>query len=264
MYSGRFFTPLTAWKSTGPTGAGLVFCQPVYRPAEAGLPEAPLPAGGKDYFVLTTNVDHCFRRRALTKAALLHPGGLRPLPVFRALPSGHLRQRSGHPPDGGGTGEYADSAGTGPPLPPLRQADDDERCARTTPLSRTRAGTRRRSDTQTLSAPGGAASALPRAGGVGMNTPASSNLTSGRKVYQNPKARYFCINKGQSYAPKEIADRSICLAIDAAQTAAGLKIAHLRRSVLSIQTGCQWKTSGLFYLSPAFIFPAARSLHHFD
>ena len=37
----------------------------------------------------TTNVDHCFQRRGLTKAPVLYPGGLRPLPVLRP-PAGRL------------------------------------------------------------------------------------------------------------------------------------------------------------------------------
>ena len=47
--------------------------------------------------------------------------------------------------------------------------------------------------------------------GVGMNTPGIIKFNFWAQVYQNPKARYICINKGQSYAPQEIRDRSICL-----------------------------------------------------
>ena len=57
--------------------------------------------------------------------------------------------------------------------------------------------------------------------GVGMNTPGIIKYNFWRQVYQNPKANYICINKGQSYAPREIADRSICLDIDAAQLLLG-------------------------------------------
>ena len=53
--------------------------------------------------------------------------------------------------------------------------------------------------------------------GVGMNTPGIIKYNFWQQVYQNPNARYVCINKGQSYAPKEIADRSICLDSDIAQ-----------------------------------------------
>ena len=57
--------------------------------------------------------------------------------------------------------------------------------------------------------------------GVGMNTPGIIKYNFWRQVYQNPKANYICINKGQSYAPREIANRSICLDMDAAQVLIG-------------------------------------------
>ena len=43
----------------------------------------------KDYFVLTTNVDHQFQKAGFDKARL-HPGGLWPVAVLPALSSGHL------------------------------------------------------------------------------------------------------------------------------------------------------------------------------
>ncbi len=60
--------------------------------------------------------------------------------------------------------------------------------------------------------------------GVGMNTPGIIKYNFWQQVYQNPKANYICINKGQSYAPREIANRSICLDTDAAQVLIGRKI----------------------------------------
>lgn len=53
--------------------------------------------------------------------------------------------------------------------------------------------------------------------GVGMNTPGIIKYNFWQQVYENPKASYICINKGESYAPKEIADRSICFDTDIAQ-----------------------------------------------
>ena len=57
--------------------------------------------------------------------------------------------------------------------------------------------------------------------GVGMNTPGIIKYNFWRQVYQNPKANYICLNKGQSYAPREIANRSICLDMDVAQVLIG-------------------------------------------
>ena len=47
---------------------------------------------GKDYFVLTTNVDHCFQKPDLIRAACSIHREIRPLAVFKALPSENLSQ----------------------------------------------------------------------------------------------------------------------------------------------------------------------------
>ena len=48
---------------------------------------------GKDFFVLTTNVDHQFQLAGLPQGPpVLHAGRLRPVAVQQALPRFHLRQ----------------------------------------------------------------------------------------------------------------------------------------------------------------------------
>lgn len=47
--------------------------------------------------------------------------------------------------------------------------------------------------------------------GVGMNTPAIIKYPFWRMTAQNPKAIYACINYGQASAPKEIQPRAICV-----------------------------------------------------
>ncbi len=47
--------------------------------------------------------------------------------------------------------------------------------------------------------------------GVGYNTPAIIKYPFWRMAYENPKAVYACVNYGEAIAPKEIADRSICI-----------------------------------------------------
>lgn len=47
---------------------------------------------GKDYFVLTTNIDHTFQRSGFPKERLwLYPGRFRVFPMFKAMPCCHLR-----------------------------------------------------------------------------------------------------------------------------------------------------------------------------
>ena len=47
--------------------------------------------------------------------------------------------------------------------------------------------------------------------GVGLNTPGIIKYPFWQMVHQNPKAVYACVNRGEAYAPKEIADRSVCI-----------------------------------------------------
>lgn len=50
--------------------------------------------------------------------------------------------------------------------------------------------------------------------GVGMNTPGIIKYPFRQMTYRNKNARYACINLEIAYAPKEISDRSVCIASD--------------------------------------------------
>ena len=52
--------------------------------------------------------------------------------------------------------------------------------------------------------------------GVGMNTPVIIKFVFHRLTAENPHSIYACINKGEAYAPPEIADRSIVIDDDIA------------------------------------------------
>ncbi len=52
--------------------------------------------------------------------------------------------------------------------------------------------------------------------GVGMNTPAIIKFPFWRMTYQNPNAFYACLNFGEAYAPKEIEGRAVCIDSDIA------------------------------------------------
>ena len=47
--------------------------------------------------------------------------------------------------------------------------------------------------------------------GVGMNTPVIIKYPFWRMTAENPRAVYACLNRGAAYAPRDIADRSLCL-----------------------------------------------------
>lgn len=47
--------------------------------------------------------------------------------------------------------------------------------------------------------------------GVGANTPVIIKYPFWQYTYENPDAFYVCINKGEAYCPEEIAERAICI-----------------------------------------------------
>ena len=59
--------------------------------------------------------------------------------------------------------------------------------------------------------------------GVGFNTPGIIKYPFWRMTYQNPEATYACINYGDAAAPKEIAGRSICINGDIGEVLKKLK-----------------------------------------
>lgn len=61
--------------------------------------------------------------------------------------------------------------------------------------------------------------------GVGYNTPVIIKYPFWRMTYSNPNASYACVNYGQAGAPKEIAKRSICIDADIGAVLSGL--AHI-------------------------------------
>lgn len=53
--------------------------------------------------------------------------------------------------------------------------------------------------------------------GVGMNTPSIIKYPFREMTWRSPNAVYACVNFGEAYAPKEIADRSLCIDADIAE-----------------------------------------------
>lgn len=59
--------------------------------------------------------------------------------------------------------------------------------------------------------------------GVGMNTPGIVKFSFRRMTARNPKAVYVCVNLGEAGAPREIASRSICIDGDIGEVLKKLK-----------------------------------------
>ena len=152
----------------------------------------------KDYFVLTTNVDHCFQKAGFDKKRLFYTQGDYGLTVPEgvtpnmAIPSELIP----HCPV------------CGRPMTMNLRCDDtfveDEgwhRAAeRYSSFLRTREGQK----------------ILCLDLGVGFNTPVIIKYPFWRMTAKNPKAVYACVNLGQAYCPAEIGKRGIALAADSA------------------------------------------------
>ena len=67
--------------------------------------------------------------------------------------------------------------------------------------------------------------------GVGMNTPGIIKYGFQRMTAQNPEATYVCINDGQAYTLNEISDRSIVINGDAGEVILKLKFLPNRRNI---------------------------------
>ena len=50
--------------------------------------------------------------------------------------------------------------------------------------------------------------------GVGMNTPVIIKYPFWHMTNQNPKAFYLCMNNGEAWAPRELENRSLCMNLD--------------------------------------------------
>ena len=236
MYSGGFY-PFPTLEEHWAYWSRFVFlnryCDPP-KPVYKNLLEL---VKDKDYFVLTTNVDHCFQKAGFDKHRLFYTQG--DYGLWQCSKSCHnktydngdiIRQMveaQGFQVTGQGmellTGTVSKMAvptelvphcpKCGAPMAMNLRADhtfvQDEGWY--TAAGRYDDLVRRHKNTPVLYLELG----------VGMNTPGIIKYNFWRQVYQNPKANYICINKGQSYAPREIANRSICLDMDAAQVLIG-------------------------------------------
>lgn len=58
--------------------------------------------------------------------------------------------------------------------------------------------------------------------GVGYNTPAIIKYPFWQMTARNPRATYACINRGDAFCPQEIAERSICIAADIGEVLSAL------------------------------------------
>ena len=183
---------------------------------------------GKEYFVLTTNVDHCFQKAGFDKKRLFYTQG--DYGLWQCVKPCHQKtydnraqveemlKAQGY--DIGADGSLLLPEGKKPAMRiPSELVPRCPRCGR--PMSMNL-----RAD-QTFVEDAGWHRAAERYHtflrchekqpivflelGVGMNTPGIIKYPFWQMTYQNPKATYACINSGEAYAPKEISGRAVCM-----------------------------------------------------
>ncbi len=167
--------------------------------------------GDKDYFVLTTNVDHCFQKAGFDKKRLFYTQGDYGLfqcsePCCQVTWDNESAVR--------GMAERQRDMRVPPELIP--------RC----PVCGGPMTVNLRCDDRFVEDEGWHAAAARYAGflrsrgtqrvlylelGVGGNTPAIIKYPFWRMTAENPRAVYACLNLGEAYAPDAIRDRSICI-----------------------------------------------------
>ena len=172
---------------------------------------------GKDYFVITTNVDHCFQKAGFDKKRLYYTQG--DYGLFQCSEPCHQKtydneaqvramyesQRDMKIP----TDLIPRCPVCGKPMTMNLRADDTfvqdegwyEAAERYEDFLRTR-----------RSADGGEVLFLEL--GVGSNTPGIIKYPFWQMTAQNPNATYACVNYGEAVCPREIADRAICVNAD--------------------------------------------------
>ena len=166
---------------------------------------------GKDYFVLTTNVDHCFQKAGFDKHRLFYTQG--DYGLWQCSGPCHdktygneavIRKMVVEQKDMRVPSELVPRCPVcGAPMSMNLRADstfvEDEgwhqAAARYQDFVRRHEGMR----------------VLYLELGVGMNTPGIIKYPFWKMVYQNPKATYACVNLSEAYCPAEIRKRSICI-----------------------------------------------------
>lgn len=213
MYSGGFYpfpSPEEFWAYWSRYIYINRYDQPAGEPYEALL----RLLGDKNYFVLTTNVDHRFQVAGFDRARLFYTQG--DYGLFQCSVPCHDRT-------------YDNEAAIREMLAAQKDMKIPSSLIPRCPVcGKTMTVNLRSDDTFVEDAGWHAACERYRAFlrenahgrilylelGVGMNTPGIIRYPFWQMTYRNPEARYACINLEAAYAPAEIARRSLCISSD--------------------------------------------------
>lgn len=171
-----------------------------------------------DYFVITTNVDHCFQKAGFDKKRLFYTQG--DYGLFQCSEPCHTQTYENRELIQRMVNEQKDMRIPSALIPQC------PKCGKPMAVN-LRSDNRFVEDEGWKKAAGRYGDFLRRHKnlhilfleiGVGYNTPGIIKYPFWRMTYQNPKAVYACVNLGKTYAPKEIEERSVCIDKDIGET----------------------------------------------
>lgn len=230
MYSGGFY-PYDTLEEQWAYWSRYIFINRYMDPPKPVYKQLYELVQGKDYFVLTTNVDHCFQKAGFDKGRLFYTQGDYGLfqcgepchlatyenkdAVFQMVraqgfaidESGVLYLPEGVIPKMSVPSQLVPRCPKcGKPMEMNLRADDtfveDELWHRASQRYASFLSSHRNGKVLFLEL------------AVGFNTPGIIKYPFWKMAYQNPKAAYACVNLGEAWVPREIRDRSICIDAD--------------------------------------------------
>ena len=210
MYSGGFF-PFPSLEEYWAYWSRYIFVNRYMDPPKPVYSELLQLVQGKDYFVLTTNVDHCFQKAGVDKKRLFYTQGDYGLlqcsePCCQETFDNETMIRTMMEKQQGmriPTELVPRCPYCGKPLTTNLRADDKfveddgwhEASERYANFLRTREGQR----------------IVFLELGVGYNTPIIIKYPFWQMTLRNPKATYVCVNLGEAVCPQEIARQAVCV-----------------------------------------------------
>ena len=210
MYSGGFY-PFPSPEEFWAYWSRYIFINRYMDPPRPVYQDLLALVEGKDYFVLTTNVDHCFQKAGFDKKRLFYTQG--DYGLFQCSGPCHRRTYDNEAAVRRMVDEQRDMR------VPSELVPKCPRCGRPMTMNL-------RADEKFVEDEGWHAAArryenFLRAHekgrvlywelGVGYNTPGIIKYPFWRMTAQNPKAVYACLNQSKAFAPGEIEGRSVCV-----------------------------------------------------
>ena len=213
MYTGGFY-PYKTLEEYWAYWSRYIFLNRYTEPPKPVYEELSDIVNGKNYFVLTTNVDHCFQRVGFDKSKLFYTQG--DYGLFPCSVPCHDKTYDNEDVVRRMVSMQKDMKIPSELIP---------RC----PVCSKPMTMNLRADDKFVEAEGWRVAArnyeiflrknegkkiLFLELGVGMNTPGIIKYPFWRMTAENKNARYFCVNTNMAYAPEAIADRSLCFSED--------------------------------------------------